>query len=57
MGFRRETGSRGLQVTKTEYGVSIRIRDTDPETRYLPPDHREVSEAVKNAKVERTTHG
>ena len=54
MSFRRETGSRGLQVTKTEYGVSIRVPDTNPETRYLPPDTREVSQAVKNAKVERT---
>jgi hypothetical protein len=38
-------------VTKNRYGISIRIRDTNPETRYLPPDRRELSEALKKARL------
>ena len=52
MGFRAETGSRDLKVTRNDYGVSIRIGDTNPDTRYLPPDRREISEAIKKAKTE-----
>jgi len=52
MGFRSETGSRDLKVTRNDYGVSIKIGDTNPETRYLPPDRREISQAVKNAETD-----
>jgi hypothetical protein len=49
MPFRAKTGSRGLSVTKNPYGYSIRISDQDPQTRYLPPDPKELERAVKSA--------
>jgi hypothetical protein len=52
MSSHREHGSHGLVVTKTDYGVSISIKDRDPATRYLPPDPRELAKAVRNAKTE-----
>lgn len=46
-----KTGSRGLSITRNPYGYSIAVRDKNPETMFLPPDSRELRQAVKNAQT------
>lgn len=51
MNFRVESGARGVKITKNPYGASIEIRDTDPQSRFLPPDPGELRRAVRNAET------
>lgn len=51
MSSRNENGSRGLTITRNPYGYSVRIRDKNPATMFLPPDGDELRRALKNAKT------
>jgi hypothetical protein len=51
MNFRVKTGPRGVKITKNPYGASIEIRDSNPQTRFLPPDPSELRRAVKDAET------
>ena len=51
MNFRVESGARGVKITKNPYGASIEIKDTNPQSRFLPPDSAELRRAVRNAET------
>jgi hypothetical protein len=51
MSFLGDSGPRGVKVTKNPYGFSIEIRDRNPETRFLPPDPRDVRNAIRHAET------
>lgn len=51
MPSRVKTGSRGLTITHNPYGFSVKVGDRNPETMFLPPDRKELRQALKRART------
>lgn len=51
MSFLARRGPRRIEFTKNPYGYSIKVRDQNPETRFLPATPEQVDEAIRQMKV------
>ena len=45
----RNRGPQQVRITRTDYGYSIQIDDTDPYVRYMPVDPLVVRRAMRDA--------
>ncbi len=56
MASQDKRGVPEIEITRHQHGLSVRINDPNPMTRYLPRDPREIAKAIKNAKTEPLQH-